>query len=161
MIVVSDTSPLNYLILIDAIELLPELFKEIHAPAFVVEELQALEAPELVKRWAALPPPWLKITTPTLTITASVRLDLGELQAIALAKELGAATLLIDERKGRRIAKQYGLRAVGTLAVLELAAAQNLIDIRRALESLRQTTFYISDDYIDAALKRDAARRSQ
>ena len=161
MIVVSDTSPLNYLILIHAIDLLPRLFSEIYVPTEVMEELKRSRAPELVKTWAQSPPQWLRIATPTIAITTSIRLDPGEVQAIALAKELQADAILIDERKGWRVASEHGLNAVGTLNVLEFAAERKLLDLRPALEALRRTTFYITDEYIAAALQRDSARKGQ
>jgi hypothetical protein len=88
-----------------------------------------------------------------------VPLDPGEVQAIALAKELQAEAILIDERKGRRVANEHGLNAVGTLNVLEFAAERKLLELKPTLEALRRTTFYITDEYIDAALQRDSARR--
>lgn len=159
MIVVSDTSPLNYLIVIDAIELLPRLFADIHAPTRVIQELQRSRAPLLVRQWAHSPPEWLQLSMPTTKIATSVRLDPGEIEAIALAKELRAQTILIDERKGRRVAREHGLRAVGTVAVLELAAERKMLDLKSSLEALQRSTFYITDEYIDAALERDAARQ--
>lgn len=105
MIVVSDTSPLNYLILINAIDVLPRLFPEIHAPALVMDELRRLRAPESARGWADSPPQRLRVSTPATTVATSVRLDPGEAQAIALAKELRADAILIDERKGWRVAK--------------------------------------------------------
>jgi predicted nucleic acid-binding protein len=161
VIVVSDTSPLNYLVLIDAIEILPKLFLEVHAPTQVMEELDRPRTPEAVRKWAQAPPKWLCVSTPLTTLASSIRLDPGESQAIALAEELGATAILIDERKGRRVAEQLGLDAIGTLTVLEFAAERNLIELRHTLEALRQTTFYITDAYINAALARDVARRQE
>jgi predicted nucleic acid-binding protein len=53
------------------------------------------------------------------------------------------------------------LNAVGTLNVLEFAAVRKLLELKPTLEALRRTTFYITDDYIDAALQRDAERQRQ
>ena len=159
MIVVSDTSPLNYLVLIHAVDVLPALFDEIHVPTLVIDELNRSRAPDVVKQWARSLPKWLRVSAPSSNITTSVRLDPGETQAIALAKELHAETVLIDERKGRRVAEEQGLNAVGTLTVLEFAAERKLLDLRPTLDLLRGTTFYITNEYINAALERDAARR--
>ncbi len=161
MIVVSDTSPLNYLILIGAVDVLPRLFSGIYAPAEVVAELSQSGAPESVKTWASSPPQWLHIAAPSLAIATSVKLGPGELNAIALAKELHADAILIDERKGRRVATEHGLNAVGTLNVLEFAAERKLLDLKLTLQALRQTTFYITDEYIEAALQRDATRHRE
>jgi predicted nucleic acid-binding protein len=90
VIVVSDTSPLNYLVLINAIDVLPKLFHELHIPPAIVDELQRSRAPESVKSWARSLPAWLRVGIPSTTVLTSVRLDPGEAQAIALAKELHA-----------------------------------------------------------------------
>jgi predicted nucleic acid-binding protein len=159
VIVVSDTSPLNYLILIDAVDVLPELFKDIHVPPGVMEELQHPRTPLPVKAWVQSPPEWLRITTPTLTFPETALLDRGETQAIALARELHATAILIDEKKGRRVARGFGFATFGTITVLELAAQHRLLDLKSAFESLQRTTFQITQPLIDAALERDAARR--
>ncbi len=56
MIVVSDTSPLNYLILIGHAEILPALFSRVVAPPAVVAEMLQPGAPEVVANWATSPP---------------------------------------------------------------------------------------------------------
>jgi predicted nucleic acid-binding protein len=159
VIVVSDTSPLNYLILIELVEVLPALFKTVHVPEMVLAELTRPKAPEKVRQWAGAPPVWLKTAKASGPLTGASRLDAGEAEAIALAKELKAEAILIDERLGRRIAKEQGLNPVGTLAVLEFAAERGLVELKVALRSLRGTTFFITDEYIEAALKRDEARK--
>jgi predicted nucleic acid-binding protein len=161
VIVVSDTSPLNYLVLIGIVDVLPKLFGEVYVPGKVVEELTHSSTPTAVKEWALAPPAWLRIGFPKSAITPSVRLDAGESEAIALAIELHANTLLIDDRKGRRAAEEFGFTALGTISVLEFAAEQNLLDLVSALAALKATTFYLSDEYISAALERDAARRRE
>ena len=154
MIVVSDTSPLNYLILIQAIDVLPKLFREIYVPTDVMRELQHPRTPEVVKIWAASPPNWLHIHTPCTAIPADNLLDPGEAAALALAKELNAAAILIDERKGRRIAREQGFTTLGTITILELAARQKLLHLKPALDRLQQTSFQISKSIIAAALER-------
>jgi predicted nucleic acid-binding protein len=56
MIVVSDTSPLNYLILIESIQVLPAIFGRVYAPSAVVAELSHPRSPEVVRSWASKPP---------------------------------------------------------------------------------------------------------
>jgi predicted nucleic acid-binding protein len=65
MIVVSDTSPLNYLILIGAEQVLPALFGQVLAPPEVLVEMQHAEAPPQVSAWAQHPPAWLEIRSPS------------------------------------------------------------------------------------------------
>jgi predicted nucleic acid-binding protein len=60
-LVVADTGPLNYLVLIDAIELLPKLFEKVFAPEAVRAELLNQDAPAVVRAWATHPPSWLEV----------------------------------------------------------------------------------------------------
>jgi len=159
VIVVSDTSPLNYLVLVEAVEVLLELFKEVYVPPDVLRELHDDRTPEPVRRWARAPPSWLKVTRPTSPFAAAPDLGPGEAQAIALAVELRATFLLMDDRDGARIAAKQGLRVVGTLAVLEQAATRGLLDLPETLDRLQQTTFRISPRLVRAALERDALRK--
>lgn len=161
MIVVSDTSPLNYLVLVGAIDVLPKLFGEVYVPLAVIQELQHPRTPEPVKQWAQSPPEWLRISEPSAAAPSAMGLDPGEAQAIALALEIHADAVLIDETFGRRFAKSQGLATFGTITVLELAAELDLVDLRVAFESLQRTTFHITQDLLDAALERDAARKAR
>ena len=113
-LVVADTGPLNYLILIDAIELLPGLFEKVFAPAAVRAELldQDQDAPAIVRAWAAEPPEWLDVrpVSPAINDPACRALDAGEREALALARMLGAELVLMDDRAGVAIARQQGWR---------------------------------------------------
>src|SRR5690349_9518745 len=89
MLVIADTSPLNYLILIDAVELLPRLYRQIILPQAAWEELQQPGAPAAVSRWANTLPFWVEIRKPPTV--ASIDPDLaslgnGEREAIILAE---------------------------------------------------------------------------
>ena len=57
-VVVADATPLNYLILIDAAEVLPQLFTNIHIPIEVLTELSSNDAPEIVRLWIQRLPAW-------------------------------------------------------------------------------------------------------
>ena len=61
MIVVSDTTPLNYLILIASVDVLRVLFGRLYAPAAVIEELLHSKTPSVVRMWAGSPPEWLTV----------------------------------------------------------------------------------------------------
>jgi predicted nucleic acid-binding protein len=86
MIAVVDKSPLNYLILIEAVEVLPLIFGQVHVPPEVMQELGASKSAELqvVRQWAAYPPAWLTVQAPG-AIDPSIRLGKGETAAISLA----------------------------------------------------------------------------
>lgn len=157
-VVVSDASPLNYLVLINAVELLPRLFSAVLIPPAVAAELSSKSAPSVVLVFLHQPPPWLEIITPK-HIDHSLGLDAGETEAIALAAELGLKAILMDERKGRRVAVQRGLLTVGTLAVLEQSAACGWIDFGEHIRRLRATTFRFHEQLVAEASERLKARR--
>lgn len=158
MIVVSDTSPLNYLVLVDAVHVLPELFREVYVPERVTNELKHPTAPLAVRSWIARPPSWLLIRSPR-RIDTTLKLDEGEIEAISLAEELGADHVLIDEWAARAIARGRGLHVVGTLGVLDQAAERGLIDLKQIFDRLLQTTFRVERQIIDQLIERDAERK--
>jgi predicted nucleic acid-binding protein len=160
VIVVSNTTPLNYLVLINSIDVLPSLFAEVYTPNEVVRELTSAKAPPAVRQWAGSPPSWLKLVDPSLRLISTLRLDLAEAQAISLAKERQIPDILIDERRGARVALLEGLFPVPTLAILERAAERELLDLPATIEKLSHTNIRIPADLITAALQRDADRKN-
>jgi predicted nucleic acid-binding protein len=114
-------------------------------PEAVREELTRSRAPEIVRAWIAQPPDWLEIRLPAVKPDEALsKLDAGERDAIALAEELLADQLIVDELLGRREAERRGLTVVGTIGVLREASEEGLLDLRIAIERLRQTSFHIS-----------------
>ena len=160
MIVISDTSPIHYLVLIDAIDVLPSLFGEVLIPTAAHGELLHAHAPLPVRQWAATPPPWLTIS-PTLNVNPQLPLGIGEAEAISLAEEMSASLVLMDDRRARREAEARGLAVAGTIAVLEHAAKRNLLQLATAIGKLRQTNFHIAEEILQRALKEDAHRRGE
>ena len=82
----------------------------------------------------------------------------GEAAAIALAVSLHADLLLMDERRGVKVARGKGFRVTGTLGLLEMAAQQGLVDFAEAAERLRQTTFRSPEALLDVMLKRNSKK---
>ena len=105
MIVVSDTSPLNYLVLIDLQHILPDLFERILIPAAVRDELQSAGAPDAIARFMAAAPAWLETREVSEVDPKLQHLDRGEREVITLAASLSAGSVLIDEKKGRLVAR--------------------------------------------------------
>lgn len=155
MIVVSDTSPILYLLLIDQLELLPRLYEQVITPQVVQVEMMANEAPLELQQWIAVPPAWLTVQTvifePDVVLQ---RLNLGEQVAIALAEQLKADLLLIDEKAGRQTAIQRGLKITRVLGILDEAATLDLIDLPVAIDRLQQTNFRVSPRLIQTLLKK-------
>ncbi|MEM9907471.1 MAG: DUF3368 domain-containing protein [Cyanobacteria bacterium P01_D01_bin.44] len=155
MIIVSNTSPINYLILIEQIELLPKLFQQIIIPEAVCNELSDTQAPEPVQSWVAAPPEWLKIQPVSQPSDAAVDLlDPGERAAILLAQELRANLLLLDDMKARLIATDRGLPITGILGILDQAATVKMVDLPAAVQKLRSTSFWVSEKLLQALLAR-------
>lgn len=152
MIVVSDTSPVHYLALIGEIEILPALYGLIHIPAAVQLELTSPGAPPPVREWATSPPDWLQITPERLLHNDPLLagLDYGEQAALALALELNADLVLVDDGAARVCANRLGLKPAGTLRVLADAALRELIDPESALTLLERTNFRASPKVIAA-----------
>jgi predicted nucleic acid-binding protein len=160
MIVIADSTPLHYLILIHETALLPRLFDHILIPPAVFDELQRLETPEVVRRWIADAPSWLQIralqSTPDPTLD---HLDAGERDAIALAEEVQADQLLLDDADARREAARRGLPFIGTLGALREGARREFLDLRSVLARLQETSFYVHPDLIESLLDEEANRK--
>jgi predicted nucleic acid-binding protein len=161
MIVIADTGPLNYLVQIDCVYVLPKLYGNVTATTDVMQELMDPQAPEQVRRWASTPPSWLR-TVNIQPLPSLSHLDLGEASALAYASSLrtqGESPLvLIDEIKGRRAAEAMGLAVRGTLGVLDAAGVQGLIRTSDALARLRTTSFHAQHQIFEAFLDRARSR---
>ena len=162
MLVIADASPLHYLVLIAATDILPLLFGRVVVPRVVAQELQHPQTPALVHLWMAAPPAWLDIhKVDTIPDASLAHLDPGEQAAVTLAQELHADLLLMDEWEGRQEAARRALTVTGVLGVLERAARQELIDLPSALTRLLATNFYAPTNLVRDMLIRDAGRKSQ
>lgn len=155
MIVVSDTSPICYLLLIDEIEILPQLYNQILIPTIIQQELSNTKSPKVVQNWIKNPPDWLVIQSVTPRCERDLEvLDSGERAAIILAEEQKADLVIVDDALGRRIATARGLRVTGLLGVLDEAAKRNIIDFPIAINRLQKTTFRVSAILIESLLNR-------
>jgi predicted nucleic acid-binding protein len=151
-IVVSDASPVHYLILIGAVDVLPNLFSKVVIPKYILaEELQNSKTPHPIRDWIRKLPNWVEIRKPSHP--EALGLQRGEEDAISLALELNAPVLL-DEREARQVAEQKGLIVVGTVGIIERAAKKNLLDIQEAFAGLKKTNFRVSESLVDEAIRR-------
>ena len=161
MIVVADTTPINYLVLIGEQDLLRALFRSVIIPVGVQSELLSAGTPATVRHWTSHQPQWLAIRpTTVLPDTRLSYLDEGEREAIQLAEELGADLLLVDERAARKEATKRHLATSGTLGILDRAADKELIEFVPTLERLKQTSFYLSVAVERLFLERDKQRKA-
>ncbi len=159
MIVVSDSSVLIALSRIGKLDLLPRLFGQVLIPPTVAEEISVEGKPGS----AALQQiEWLEVTavaesSKVIALMHSGvswnKLHRGEAEAIILASEVNARYLLIDERRGRKMALQFGLDVVGVLGVLALAKKKGLLPgIRESMDDLVGSGFRIHGSLYRAVL---------
>lgn len=121
-------------------------------PPAVIRELSAPSTPAATLEWTQSPPEWLRIRAPQTAEAVSKELDDGEREAIALAGELHAKLVLIDDWDGRREARRLRLEVVGTLGVMLAAARRDLLDFERSLGALEATSFHMSEQLKAAVL---------
>jgi len=160
-VVVADTSPLNYLVLIGQIEILRALYRRVLVPPEVLAELADPGAPPQVLAWIHSQPAWLEVRAvredrndPTLR-----QIGPGERAAILLAQEELDVLLLIDDAAGRDEANRRDIRSTGTLGVLRAAAMRQLLDLPAALTRLAATNFRVSQSLIEELLAEDSERK--
>jgi predicted nucleic acid-binding protein len=155
MIVVSDTSILCYLVLIQQIQLLEHLYGQIVVPTVVRDELLHPSAPSAVGLWASNFPVWVSVrATQSLPDESLAVLDRGEQSAILLAEELQAKLILMDERRGRQLARSRGLRVTGLVGILDDAAGAGLINLPEVLATLQTTSFWVSPRMLQTLLEK-------
>ncbi len=159
MPVVSNTSPILNLAIVDRLKLLHQQFGQIQIPAVVLEELKVdEERPGSQSIQAAIADGWIKVqSVDNQTFVQLLRqtLDGGEAEAIALALELKAEWVLLDERDRRRVAKSLGLQVTGVLGVL-LKAKQSgeLLSLQPVIEELTQNAgFRIAPELLARVLE--------
>jgi predicted nucleic acid-binding protein len=147
----------------DAVHILPALFGKVTIPGAVLRELSAAGAPPEVRAWISKMPDWLSVENARIRLQDErlESLGAGEREAIALALEDPSEALLImDEAKGRQEAANRQLRFIGTLGVLDKAAARGLIDLPSCIGRLSRTNFYITPSILKALLDNDLRRRA-
>jgi uncharacterized protein len=160
VIVVSDTSPITNLAAIGQLDLLQGLYTHIIIPVAVYDEMVNVEKPV---------PGAVEVQTLSWIQTQAVadqqqviaiqeseeNIDMGEAEAIALALELKADLLLMDEHRGRIVATSYGLQVTGLLGVLVQAKQNNLIQIVKPLvdQLIEQADFRVSDELYTTILQ--------
>ena len=103
-VVVSDTTPLHYLILVGRESILQKLYGTVIIPPAVLTELSHASAPVQISNWATHPPPWVTVASPASMPERFDGLDFGERQALALAQEIHADLVLLDDKVARRMA---------------------------------------------------------
>lgn len=160
MTVISDTTPIISLIKINRLDLLEKLFGEVLIPEAVYRELttNALFENEaiIVKASAFLKTSAVQNRKSLQLLQAASGLDDGESEAIILADELKSDVLIMDERKGRKVAKKLGIKITGTVGVLLQAYSETMIssdEIKAYLDRLKNSNIRLSESLIQKALE--------
>jgi len=139
VVVVSNSSPLIALARVQRLDILPTIFESVLIPPAVAREISP-SIPVL--------PAWLRIQAPNVLPPASLlrrRLGDGEREALALAIELRADWIILDDLSARRSAEATGLNVIGTLGTLVTAKRAGLLQsIRPELDALLRTSFFLS-----------------
>lgn len=157
--VISDASPLIGLAIVDGLAWLPQLFGEVWIPQSVQREvLPGVGARGEVEIAAAIKCKSVRVWKKTIATPAEPLPDLDEGETdcihIALSLDDGNALILMDERAGRAVVTERGVRVAGTAAVIGLAKKRGLIDSAKGrFERLHATDFRISAAVIQAVLR--------
>lgn len=154
-IVVIDSSPLIGLAMVDGLQWLPKLFDTVFLPDTVRQEvLPNKAAPGEQAIAQAIGAGWIKVWPEIIEPLLDIDLDAGETDCINLGLRYADQVLLImDERAGRAVAKEKGLRVIGTAAIIGLAKKRDLIPSARAVfEVLHRSDFRISAAVINQVL---------
>lgn len=154
-LIVADAGPLIALGKLNQLSLLPRLFDRASAPQAVIAEcLNDLRLPGALAVQRTLRKKQLHpVANPEGLAPQPFGFDIGERAAILTARRLGAA-ILVDEKRGRAVARRLGLKVIGTVGILVLARQRGLVaEARPLLTSLKDNGYFISKDLLKAALK--------
>ena len=153
MILIADCSALIALSVCDSLHLLDALFGTVLVPEAVHQEATASDKPEAIKLASYLRDKVRPVDTSAYVFLDAFA-DAGETHAMLLYKQLGADRLLIDDKRGRKIAKINNINVIGSLGVLLAAKNEGLIpEVRSLIETIQNSRVFLSPTIIAAALE--------
>ncbi|MFC5134824.1 MULTISPECIES: DUF3368 domain-containing protein [Haloferacaceae] len=163
MTVVSNTSPILNLALIERLHLVEAQFGEVVVPTAVWNELTAgFDGRDRIEAFRDRGGMRVVSSEPTDLRTEFEReLDRGEAAAIAYAVDIDADRVLIDEREGRATATRHDVPVTGVVGILLHASARKEIDLETELDALRTAGFWISDALYERALEMDGSETTE
>jgi predicted nucleic acid-binding protein len=141
--IVSDTSCLILFYKIGEMDLLQKVYGQIIITGTVSQEFRRPL------------PDWISVQDPKTNLHQGLMsfLDEGEATSIALALEFADALLIIDESKGRRVAKELGVKITGSLGIIMAAKEKGIIQsVKPIIDKIKETNFRISDDLLNKIL---------
>lgn len=153
MILIADSSALIALASCNSLALLDVLFEKVSIPQKVFDEIAFKD-----KQFSDEFKNYLKDKIVQVDfdefIISDDSLDAVELSAMVLYKKVKADLLLVDDKKGRRIARLNEIKIIGSLGVLLLAKSKNLIsEIKPLIIQMKKSDIYLAEDIIDFALR--------
>lgn len=155
MTIVTNTTPVISLIKADKLCLLSTLFTKVIMPVAVYKELTTSKVfsreAQIIDNASFLLVMPVKNSEMLYSLKSSFGLDAGESEAIALAKEVNADLLIIDERKGRRVANDMGQNITGTMGILLFAYKKGMlsnIEVMECINKLKAAHIWISDSLV-------------
>ncbi|WP_058555369.1 DUF3368 domain-containing protein [Thiohalocapsa sp. ML1] len=153
MILVADCSALIALATCDGLHLLDRLFGSVVVPEAVYREAVTSDKPQARQLKAYLHGRVEQID-PSYPILLDGVSDLGETEAMILYRQLAADRLLIDDRRGRRVARINGIEIIGSLGVLLAAKQAGLIEaVKPYVLQLSASELYLSNDLIATVIE--------
>lgn len=153
MVIIADSSALISLAVCNKLELIEKLFDNIYVPQAVYEEIDVKNKPEANKLKVFLKNKVQKIDLSNYIIS-SLKLGIGELEAMALYKKLNADFLLTDDKQARKIAEYNNIKIIGSIGVLISAKKHGYInEIKTSLDSINNSYIYLSKELYQHALR--------
>ncbi len=153
MILIGDSSALIALAICDALDLLTELYENVYVPQAVYLEIVQGDRPESDKLRR-----YLREKVKNVDMTNYVYLDayadIGETEAMLLYKQLSADVLLVDDKKGRKVAKMNKIEIIGSLGILLKAKKRGLLnEVSTSLKRLQNSIIYLNQTLINEVLE--------
>ena len=154
--IVVDTAPLISLDACDQIDILRQLYSHVVVPRAVDRELSVGGNTALPNGLTLAHRKWIRVRTlrsaPSRSLLAA--LDRGEAEVITLALQIGCPLVLLDEPRGRDVAREMGLQCVGTLGLLLRAKNDGLLDaIRPSIDLMRSKDIWLGESLIESVLR--------
>jgi len=153
MLIVADSSALIALAICDGLDVILQIYDDIKVPEAVYAEIVAPEKPQSDALGLFLAERVIKVDTTRWVLTAG-GLGRGEIEAMALYKQISAEALLIDDHRARVIAEHNQINCIGALGLLLIAKQRGKInEIAPYIQKLRQSSIYYGDVLLDSVLK--------
>ncbi|MBP9890083.1 MAG: DUF3368 domain-containing protein [Leptospiraceae bacterium] len=154
MILIADSSALIALAICDSLSLLELLYNKVKVPRAVFDEVSRKSKKEADKLNHYLENKIVEVNNTNHIIIKDGTLELGELEAMALYKQINADRLLIDDKRARKIADLNQIKVIGSLGILLLAKEQKLIlEIKSKVVKIQESDIFLSEDIIEKVLK--------